>query len=61
MVSNLLTVCTSEQATTPIVNVGTLNRERSARGVAQRKRFLLRIDPALYDAVERWVAMSSAA
>jgi hypothetical protein len=53
MVPNLLVVLCSEQATQQVVNTGV----RGLRyPVSERKSILLRLDPAIHDALARWAA-----
>ena len=48
MVSNLLVVLCGDQPASPVVNAGSLYY------VTARKEFLLRLDPAVHDALMRW-------
>ncbi len=49
MVSNLLVVLCGDRATQPVVNAG-------SSSMAERKKLLLRLDPAVHDAVAKWAA-----
>ena len=55
MISNLLVVLCADRDAQPVVNTGTLYQKR-ARSVAERKKILLRLDPAVHDALARWAA-----
>ena len=52
LVSNLMVVLCSDQPASPIDHTGTLDN----RSVVERKPILLRIDPAVHDALARWAA-----
>ena len=52
MVSNLMVVLCGDQPASPIVNTGTLY----SVSVGERKQVLLRMDPAVHDALARWAA-----
>src|SRR5262249_46993968 len=56
MVSNLLVVLCSEHETQPIVTAGTFYRGWGGPVVGERKAFLLRIAPAVLDALQRWAS-----
>ena len=58
MVSKSLVVLCGEQATQPVVNTGTLYQRRATIGTAvtERKSVLLRLDPAVHDALARWAS-----
>ena len=52
LVSNLMVVLCSDQPASPIDHTGTLDNG----SVVERKPILLRIDPAVHDALARWAA-----
>ena len=55
MVSNLLVVLCGDRNTQPVINTGTIYQYgRDRDHVAERKPFLLRVDPAVLEAVQRW-------
>ena len=48
MVSNLMVVLCGDQPPSPVVNTGSLYH------VSERRQVLLRVDPAVHDALMRW-------
>ena len=60
MVSNLLVVLCGDREAQPVVNTGTLyyvsrfTTGRMGWEMAERKPFLLRLDPAMFQALQRW-------
>lgn len=56
LVNNLLVALVSESEAQPVLNTGTLYQEAPAGAMAEKKKFLLRLDPELYAALERWAA-----
>lgn len=51
MVSNLMVVLSGDHAPTPVLNTGTPKTEAP---MPDPKRFLLRLDPRLFEALRRW-------
>ena len=57
MVSNLLVVLCGDRGTQPIVNAGSsTTRTVPDNSAPERKSILLRLDPAVHDALARWAA-----
>ena len=56
MVSNLLVVLCADEAAQPIVNAGTLHHYDRTMAKEATKSFVLRVDAATMEAVERWAA-----
>ena len=53
MVSNLMVVLCGDQPPSPVVNTGSLYT-LTGRALTERRQVLLRVDPAVHDALIRW-------